>query len=185
MHPDILWLIKTMKKLVLLITIVSMFVCCNACKSKNPTSNYDTKEYKNESFPSFSVENVNAFSGEQDVTVFVYLKDNPGFLTMALNIEYDSSTMALAKVLNGEDFQEYNYVGPKNKESGCCACWFTTNLPEKIVDGKLLELHFNILENAKKGEYPVRITRPDNGGIVDENKEILVVNNSTGFINIK
>lgn len=169
------------KKYFTLVILIAFVFSLSGCK--NSTKKTESV-YNNDKFPSFSVENMEVSAGE-DITVYVKLKDNPGFLTMAMNIEYDSTAMALIDIKNGPDYEEYNFVGPKNRASGCTASWFIPELPDKIKDGKLLELHFTILNNAKSGEYPIKITRPDNGGIVDAYKEILVVNNAIGYITVK
>ncbi len=164
---------------VFVIILASLITGCGKSKSTVETV------YNNDEFPSFLVENVQVSRGDKDFVVFVELKDNPGFLTMAMNIEYDSNAMALIDIKNGADYQEYYFVGPKNKASGCCASWFIPELPDKIVDGKLLELHFRLMDNAERGDHPIKISRPHNGGIVDAYKEILVVNNAIGYVTIK
>lgn len=156
------------------------------CRGKigNINNSISDNSVVNERYPSFAVETVNASRGDKDVVVHISLKDNPGFLTMAMNITYDSGNMSLTKVLNGSDYTEYNFVGPKNKQNGCTASWFIPEIPESIIDGNILELHFDIKEQAEKGSYPISIFRPDNGGVVDQNKEEIIFNNATGYIKI-
>lgn len=171
-----------MKKInVLLCVFFACILLLSGCKGEE--NNKETV-FNNDNFPSFSVENVQTSSGE-DVTVFVELKDNPGFLTMAAKIEFDSKAMALMDVKCGSDYQDYNFVGPKNRGNGCCASLFIPELPEKNVDGKLLELHFKIFSDTKEGDYQIKISRPDNGGIVDGNKNALVINNAVGYVTVK
>ena len=43
---------------------------------------------------------------------------------------------------------------------------------------------FDIKEQAESGSYPISISRPDNGGVVDQNKEAIIFNNATGYIEI-
>ncbi len=138
----------------------------------------------NDRYPSFAVETISAARGNQDVVVCVSLKDNPGFLTMAMDITYDPNNMSLTKVVNGSDYSDYYFVGPKKLQSGCTASWFLPELPEKVVDGNILELHFAIKENAESGSYPIAITRSQNGGIVDQFKNEIIFNNAMGYINI-
>ena len=138
----------------------------------------------NERYPSFAVETIATAKGEEDAIVRVSLMDNPGFLTMAMDITYDSENMTLTDVNGGVDYSEYYFVGPKNTESGCTASWFLPELPEEIVDGVILELHFAIKENAESGSYPISITRSPNGGIVDQNKNEIIFNNAVGYINV-
>ena len=161
------------------------------CQTHNDNANADTNVstpdelVTNERYPSFVVETVEAKKGAKDVIVNISLSNNPGFLTMAMNISYDDTNMSLVDVTNGKDYEYYNFVGPKNMQSGCVASWFATEMPETIVDGDILELHFEINENAQSGSYPISILRPENGGIVDEYKESIIFNNAIGYINIK
>ncbi|MBQ0010191.1 MAG: hypothetical protein KBS76_03705 [Ruminococcus sp.] len=139
----------------------------------------------NNGAPCFSVKTVEAPSGTNDVVVLVELRNNPGFLTMAISIEYDENALALTDTVSGADFRECHFVGPKNKRSGCIASWFTPDFPERIVDGTLLELHFNIKSDAVKGDYPIRITGIDDGGTVDKNKEPFTVSSAIGYVKIR
>lgn len=175
-----------MRRLSIIIITVIISLLLTGCTGKESGDgvNVPTEFASNQNAPSFAVESVDASKGDTDVTVRVSLEGNPGFLTMAMNISYDSSVMALTDAVCGSDYSDYYYIGPKNKESGCTATWFLPDIPEDIVDGCILELHFGISNQAESGSYPVSITRPDNGGIVDQFKEPIVFNNSTGYINI-
>jgi len=171
------------KKPILVLLVLVLLFSFSGCKDKK-TSKNTSSVFNNDDFPSFVVENTVASPGE-DVVVYVKLKDNPGFLTMAMNIEFDSKSLILNEVKNGEDYKEYNFIGPKNRGSGCSASWFIADLPQKNIDGTLLELHFKVTDNAKSGDYSVKISRPDNGGIVDGNKEPVIINNAVGYITVK
>lgn len=138
----------------------------------------------NDRYPSFIVETISAGKGDHDAVVRVSLKNNPGFLTMAMDIVYDYNNMSLTKVVSGSDYSDYYFVGPKNMQSGCTASWFLPELPEQVVDGTILELHFAIKENAESGSYPISITRSLNGGVVDQFKNEIIFNNAVGYINI-
>lgn len=171
--------------LLLLISLLSLLSLAG-CYENNSTDTTTTSVtlITNERYPSFVVQTVKASKGDKSVVVHVSLKDNPGFLTMAMDIDYDSDNMILTEVLNTSDYSEYNFVGPKNKQSGCTASWFTPEMPDKIIDGNILELRFDIKEKAKAGSYPIVVSRPDNGGIVDQNKEEIIFNNAIGYIKI-
>lgn len=180
----------TRKKLIfivlIVVVVVSLVLTISLSFSKKPDADLPANEtVNNERYPSFVVETVNASKGEEDVIVYVSLKDNPGFLTMAMDITYDSENMTLVKAVSGTDYSDYNFVGPKNADTGCTASWFIPDVPDEIIDGKILELHFDVNNDIKSGSYLVSVTRPENGGIVDENKEPIIFNNATGYINIK
>ncbi len=176
-----------MKKSSLFIVILVCALSFMGCERKdNNQKETNTKlpvDYVG--FPAFVVETVNASKGEKDVIVRVSLKNNPGFLTMAMNIEYDSETITLIEALNGSDYEEYHFVGPKNLKSGCKASWFIPKMSENTGDGIILELHFDIRKEAKEGAYPITISCGNNGDIVDRNKEAIVFNNAMGYIKIK
>lgn len=182
---------KTCRLLVCFLVFVALLTGCG--KKPGDTNNtvttnpevYDSENtVNNDRYPSFAVETISAAKGDQDVVVRVSLKDNPGFLTMAMNIAYDYDNMTLIKVVRGSDYSDYYFVGPKKLQSGCTASWFLPELPEKVVDGNILELHFAINENAESGSYPIAITRSQNGGVVDQFKNEIIFNNAVGYINI-
>lgn len=180
-----------MKKYTLFVFLLILILVLTGCRGKDSNVNNTVSDSSvsddpviNERYPSFAVETVNASKGDKDVVIYISLKDNPGFLTMAMNITYDSDNMSLTTVSNCSDYSEYNFVGPKNMQSGCTASWFLPEIPENIVDGNILELHFDIKEQAESGSYPISISRPDNGGVVDQNREAIIFNNATGYIEI-
>ena len=175
----------------LLICLLVFAVLLTGCGKKTDktadtvTTNSEMEQpINNDRYPSFAVETISAAKGNQDVVVYVSLKDNPGFLTMAMDITYDYENMSLTKVVSGSDYGDYYFVGPKKLQSGCTASWFLPELPEKVVDGNILELHFAINDNAESGSYPISITRSQNGGIVDQFKNEIIFNNAVGYINI-
>lgn len=175
-----------MQRFLLLLISLLLLLSLTGCYENNATDTTITSItlVTNERYPSFVVETVKASKGDKNVVVHVSLQDNPGFLTMAMDIDYDSDNMILTEVLNTSDYSEYNFVGPKNKQSGCTASWFTPEMPDNIIDGNILELHFDIKEQAEAGSYPIVVSRPDNGGIVDQNKEEIIFNNAIGYIEI-
>ena len=132
----------------------------------------------------FTAETVDASRGDQDVVVRVFINGNPGFLTMAINIYYDSDCMSLTKLVSGSDYDEYYFVGPKNLQSGCTASWFLPELPENVVNGNIVELHFSIKESAESGSYAITIAQPRDGGVVDRDKNEITFDKAVGYINI-
>ena len=175
----------------LLICLLIFAVLLTGCGRKTDnindtvTTNSEVEQpINNDRYPSFTVETISASKGDQDVIVCVSLKDNPGFLTMAMDITYDYENMSLTKVVSGSDYSDYYYVGPRNLQSGCTASWFLPESPEKVVDGNILELHFAIKDYAECGSYPITITRSQNGGVVDQFKNEIIFNNAVGYIHI-
>ena len=134
--------------------------------------------------PALKVSSITAAPGATKVTVIVSLENNPGFLTMALEMSFDSDVLTLTKVSNGADFTDYNFTGPKNKVSGCRAAWFSTDLPEEILDGDVMTLQFTVADNAASGRYPITISCPDDGSTLDGNKNVIALANAIGYITV-
>ena len=132
--------------------------------------------------PMITVNNAVAKAGATKVTVTVSLKNNPGFLTMALKTTFNSDVLTLTKVSTGIDFMDYNFTAPKNKISGCTAAWFSSDLPEEILDGGIMTLQFTVNANAAPGNYPVTISCPDDGSTVDGNKTAFNMSAAIGYI---
>ena len=134
--------------------------------------------------PALKVSSITAAPGATKVTVMVSLENNPGFLTMALEMSFDSDVLTLTRVSNGADFTDYNFTGPKNKVSGCRAAWFSTDLPEEILDGDVMTLQFTVANNAASGRYPITISCPDDGSTLDGNKNVIALANAIGYITV-
>lgn len=143
-----------------------------------------TATYTASTTPALEVSSKTASAGANKVAIAVSLKNNPGFLTMALKIDYDSSALTLTKASNGSDFSDYNLTAPKNKVSGCKAAWFATDLPEEILDGDILLLQFTVLADAQNGSYPITISCPSDGSTVDGSKTEFAISSATGYITV-
>lgn len=152
----------------------------------NVTSNVEIiATYVENNNPMLGVSNANATAGATKVTLTVSLKNNPGFLTMALKTTFNSDALTLTKVTTGIDFMDYSFTAPKNKISGCTAAWFASDLPEEIIDGDIMTLQFTVNANAIPGRYPVTISCPDDGSTVDGNKEAFYMSDAIGYITIE
>lgn len=134
--------------------------------------------------PALKVSSITAAPGATKVTVMVSLENNPGFLTMALEMSFNPDVLTLTRVSNGADFTDYNFTGPKNKVSGCRAAWFSTDLPEEILDGDVMTLQFTVADNAASGRYPITISCPDDGSTLDGNKNVIALANAIGYITV-
>ena len=134
--------------------------------------------------PALKASSITAAPGATKVTVMVSLENNPGFLTMALEMSFDSDVLTLTRVSNGADFTDYNFTGPKNKVSGCRAAWFSTDLPEEILDGDVMTLQFTVADNAASGRYPITISCPNDGSTLDGNKNVIALANAIGYITV-
>ena len=134
--------------------------------------------------PVLKVSSTTAEPGATKVTVTVSLENNPGFLTMALEMAFDSDVLTLTKVSNGEGFTDYNFTGSRDKVSGCMATWLSADLPEEISDGGIMTLQFTVADNANSGRYPITISCPDDGSTLDGNKNEITLADAVGYITV-
>lgn len=117
--------------------------------------------------------------------VVVNINDNPGFLTMALKIDFDPRIMDLSKIENGNDFADYNFVPAKELKNGCRVSWFTAGLQNLPKNCELMKLYFHVSDTAEPGEYLISISPVDDGSIVDGNKKPIVVTGGKSVIVVK
>lgn len=150
---------------------------------KNPGSKGQTVEMDTENAMTFTLFSEPVQAGE-DVVVLVETRKDPGFLTMAVRVDYDTSAMTLTKAENGSDFLSYNFIPSKKMQSGCKMSWFTPSLQKTSDEGELLKLHFRVFDDTKAGEYPVTISPVNDGGIVDRNKKLITVAAGSGIIKV-
>ncbi len=134
--------------------------------------------------PTITVSSASARAGDTRVTVVVSLESNPGFLTLALSIDYDADALTLTKVSCGSDYTDYTFTKPKDLSSGCKASWFSTDLPEEIIDGDIMILQFTVNSSAANGQHAITVSCPDDGGTVDGNREVIDLRANTGYITV-
>lgn len=170
-----------MKKYVFILSLVFVVLLSGCKSSDNKTQKV---QMETENIMTFTMTSESVYSGKE-VTVLVKTKNNPGFLTMAVKVEYDTKAMVLTNINNGENFRDYNFIPPKNLQSGCKISWFITDLPDKTVDGELLKLYFHVYDDTKVGDYPITVSPINDGGIVDGNKELITVIESNDVIKVQ
>lgn len=90
-----------------------------------------------------SVTNAYAKGGEE-VSVFVELKNNPGFAGFAFHIQYDENIAQLVRVQRGELLSSDSGALTTNLSDGY-AVWYDTE--DTVGDGALLELRFRVQES--------------------------------------
>lgn len=116
-----------------------------------------TAIYDEITLPTIFVEDADCDAGDT-VTVRVSVLNDPGVLGMLANITYDESVMTLRKADNGSAFSDYVFTAPKNTQSGCNAAWYINDVPNKITDGEILTLQFDVSKTAPAGSYPISVT---------------------------
>ena len=117
--------------------------------------------------PVIKVSNEIATAGNE-VNVTVSLKNNPGFVTMKLMLDYDRDALTLVNVedlgvlgdnVHSDDYTNDAYV--LYWDNGAAAENFTAN-------GDIVKLTFAVKEDVQIGEYPVTVTYDiDNYDIFD------------------
>lgn len=80
--------------------------------------------------------------GGEEVSVFVTVKNNPGFAGFAFHIQYDENVAQLVKVQRGKLLNSGTLM---TNLSGGNAVWYDT--VDTVGDGTLLELHFRVKES--------------------------------------
>lgn len=166
------------KGFVLVLTLILLLTGC-----KSPAGGRDTSHADEENAMTFKLSSPAVSAGE-NVVVCVNTQNNPGFLTMALTVDYDEDNMCLTWVENGADVSEYSFIPPKNLQSGCRMSWFVTDLNSSIMDGELLRLHFLVFSDTPGGEYPITVSPINDGGIVDGNKNAIKLTPAKGVIKV-
>ena len=116
----------------------------------------------------FCVNNVSAQPGET-ITIPVMVKNNTGFVSASLYIEYDSSVLTLIgakdKGLIDGAMHTTNFVSPY------ILSWENdTRTSNYTVNGTLVELSFSVSTFADPGEYSVKISSTTHG-VLDCNGE--------------
>lgn len=135
--------------------------------------------------PVLVIGDVNAETGS-DAVVRMIAVNNPGILGMSGTISYDESVMTLTAAENGAVFSELlDFTTSSSLKNGCRFLWDGLELtPEQVKDGVMLNLTFEIKDDAKSGRYPI-VFIPDLEGIVDTNLEVLDLEVDCGYITVK
>ena len=107
--------------------------------------------------PSIVVKNVTVEAGDK-IGVAVSVVNNPGFLGMVTNIQYDEGALELTDVSNGSIMGDYTFTPPKNMKSGCNAAWNINDMPEGELNGEIMVLHFKLLNKVTSGDYSVTVS---------------------------
>ncbi|MBR2987107.1 MAG: hypothetical protein IKC63_03725 [Clostridia bacterium] len=109
----------------------------------------------------FYAKNVNVHLGET-ITIPIMVKNNTGFVSASLYIEYDSSVLTLIGIKDKElidgAMHTTNFVSPY------ILSWENdTRTSNYTVNGTLVELSFSVSTLADPGEYSVKISSPTHG----------------------
>lgn len=142
-----------MKKIINLILCVIVLCSCISINTMAAQSD-----------PTVALSNTQGSAG-QTVSITATVSNNPGIVSMYLNMEYDTTRLQLVSVtdhglLNGQTFSQniddYPYA----------LTWDDSVASENnIGNGNLVTLNFKILDNAPLGDAEIRLS--NSGGIID------------------
>lgn len=109
-------------------------------------------------------EPVSATAGSK-VTVVLSLENNPGLVSLFLNLEYDDTLMKLVEV---EDLELLSGAAHAEEiKMPCQLNWVNDTLEENITaSGGLVKLTFEIAQTAPNGEIPLKIVCDSENGDV-------------------
>ena len=69
-------------------------------------------------------------------------------------------------------------------KSGCNAAWYTTDLPNTIVDGDVMVLYFTVSSSAAAGSYDISVSCTD-GDTFDADYNTISLATAKGCITVK
>ena len=109
-----------------------------------------------------------AKAGDQDVTVQVNVRNNPGILGMLLTLRFNDKYLTLKDAANGKALKGVlKLTKPGELADGSRFLWDGIELEEdQIKDGVILTLTFDVSSKAKKGDYAISVSY-DEGDIID------------------
>lgn len=131
-----------------------------------------------------SVENKTVLPGEE-VSVDVFVQNNPGILGLTLEFEYDEG-LTLTDAVAGEAFSYLTMTKPGKFVSPCRFTWDGQECSEEDVkDGTILTLTFKVADDMKEGgNLGVSVTVP-NGDAYDNELNELAINTMAGNISVQ
>ena len=119
---------------------------------------------------------------DSDVSVQVYIENNPGISGAELIVSYDER-LTLVAAENGDAFSGLTYVAPSYFRNPTIFMWDSESISdEDIQDGLLLTLTFHVAEGVV-GDIPVGISY-ESGNIFDKDLQELELTTVNGVITV-
>lgn len=127
------------------------------------------------------VDNVQAKPGDHNVVVPVRIQGNPGVLGLTFTLSYDEAVLTLKSAENGSAFDGVlSLTHSRSLGSGCVFTWDGVDVTSSdIKDGAVLNLYFDIADNAALGLYPLVIRGGDSAITNDMGEVALAVENGS------
>ena len=163
---------KVFRKVLSVCTVIAMLggmACMSVSAAENPT---------------ISVSSKTVLAGAT-VDVNVSLENNPGIVSMLLNVNYDSDALTLINVTDAEVLGNQSHSNDLSLNpyilywnNGTATTNFTQN-------GKIATLTFKVNDNAPDKDYPITITYDkDNDAIFNLNFEPVNFTTTAGKISV-
>lgn len=127
---------------------------------------------------SVTVENIETSRGKE-ILVPVVLKNNPGIMASAFEINYNTDVLEYNGYTEGDVFENYKFIEKENSI-------FFTNIENGDVkkDGVIFNLKFKVKENASLGDTKIDINIT-NQSFVNYNEEFVNLNGGNAIVTIK
>ena len=113
--------------------------------------------------PDISLSEAEGKPGET-VTISVSLENNPGFVNMSLDIDYDHSALVLTEIVDTGILSGKMHSPTISDIDSYRLIWANDTARSDFTgNGIVVNLVFRVTDHAKQGEYPVRVSVPKNG----------------------
>lgn len=134
--------------------------------------------------PTITLESIEAEAG-QDVSVKVFIENNPGIWGIDLKISYDKSTLSLTSVENGDFFQSAEWTQGKLDADVYILSYEASGFDNITTkSGTLATLNFTVSDNASAGDYSINASY-NVGDIINVDFDDISFNILNGRITVK
>lgn len=137
------------------------------------------------SSPTISVSSKTATVGTS-VDITVSLENNPGIVSMLLNIEYDKGALKLTKVTDAGVLGAQSHSDDLDLNPYILYWLNGTATSDYTVNGTVATLTFDVAANANPGEYPITVTYDkDKDGIFNKDFEPVDFVTANGAVTVQ
>lgn len=153
---------------------------------EQPSSFYEAEadEQSNDfAWPAFFIQDAEVSSEQDEVTVGVFIANNPGIAGALLRFYYDDR-LTLIDAQLGVAFSSLDYTAPGEFESPCNFSWDSESAQAE-EDGAVLSLKFKLPKETQPGNvYEIRCSFRD-GDVYNSDLNNVTIGTNTGKIIIK
>lgn len=145
------------------------------------TATYQVRVMEGDKLPTIVMDSAKVYKFQETFTVALRLENNPGIVSMMIDINYDTDVLELIKI-EGADFAGTAF-GPLNK-TPIAVNWFDTLNPNNETDGTIALLTFKIKENVDECLSTISVSY-DQENVYDFDFENVPFNTANGIIDIR